>query len=517
MALVLYGLLNAAAYCCLLPLWEGWDEGYHYGYVQQLSVKRTFPVLRQTDLTREIWNAYLTVPVSNYIQAFTGAPLNFSDYDNLDVSDRMRMRQQLESIDPRLRFESQPGKWNNEAHQAPIPYLWMAPIDWLLRDAPLITRILGLRLWIATAAVVLTAIGARLLAVEMGMPERAGLVALFWVYSSQMFYANSCHICNDWLCVPEMAFLLVAALRAWKTGAGWFWMGLAYSVAVLTKAHFLAVTPLVFGLPAMAGWSRRSRLISSAWLLAPVVALAAPWYARNLILYNNLTGMVEATGGLGLPDYWTAATTMPWMNTMTSMAHGSLWTGNNSFTSFSAATLNVILVLLFIGAGRFISTVHRNRTAAWIVILAIVFYAAGLAFTAVAFYASSKGGLIAPMPWYAQVLLIPIALISIAGMLEIRSPWGWLCASALTMVWNYVMAATFFLKLIPLYGGWGPGRTRITALANWYASSGALRDSFLKTSSPASPLVIWILVIAASGSGLLLTIALVRRGLRDGS
>src|SRR5262245_57034582 len=116
LALVLYGWLNAAAYCCLLPLWEGWDEGYHYGYVQELSVRRKLPALLQTDLTLEIWNAYLVVPVSNFIQGYTNAPISFSAYAKLTEDERIHLRRRLEAIDPRLRTQYKKGKWNNEAH-----------------------------------------------------------------------------------------------------------------------------------------------------------------------------------------------------------------------------------------------------------------------------------------------------------------------------------------------------------------------------------------------------------------
>ena len=36
LALLGYGLLNATLYTGLLPLWEGFDEPFHYGYVQHL-------------------------------------------------------------------------------------------------------------------------------------------------------------------------------------------------------------------------------------------------------------------------------------------------------------------------------------------------------------------------------------------------------------------------------------------------------------------------------------------------
>src|SRR5882762_2449772 len=77
--LILYGIVNAAAYSCLLPLWEGFDEAYHYGYVQVLATSLRFPVLGQATLSREIWHTFEFAPVSHYLQPYTRAPVNFTD------------------------------------------------------------------------------------------------------------------------------------------------------------------------------------------------------------------------------------------------------------------------------------------------------------------------------------------------------------------------------------------------------------------------------------------------------
>ena len=44
-ALLLCGALNAILYAGLLPLWDGFDEPFHYGYVQYLRTHGSLPVL----------------------------------------------------------------------------------------------------------------------------------------------------------------------------------------------------------------------------------------------------------------------------------------------------------------------------------------------------------------------------------------------------------------------------------------------------------------------------------------
>jgi len=74
------------AHCAV---WEGFDEGFHYGYVQLLSTTGRFPVLGRDTLSREIWRAYELAPVSHYLQPFTKAPVNFGDYFALTQEERL--------------------------------------------------------------------------------------------------------------------------------------------------------------------------------------------------------------------------------------------------------------------------------------------------------------------------------------------------------------------------------------------------------------------------------------------
>src|SRR5712692_6600090 len=96
-AILLFGIVNAVLYSSLLPLWEGFDETFHYGYVQYVSTHGTFPVLGQAVISEEIWQALQNQPVSHYIQASTKAPLNFTDYSGLSNDQRLTLRHSLES------------------------------------------------------------------------------------------------------------------------------------------------------------------------------------------------------------------------------------------------------------------------------------------------------------------------------------------------------------------------------------------------------------------------------------
>src|SRR5260370_41873115 len=140
-ALILaYGLLSAAFYCALLPLWEGFDEFYHYGYVQHVSTTWSIPVIWKTPISRELWNSLDFEPVSHFLQPYFQRPTTkFEDYFRLSADQRIARRQALDTIPSALRREPSP-RDDYEAKQSPLSYLLLAPFDRLLASASLSTR-----------------------------------------------------------------------------------------------------------------------------------------------------------------------------------------------------------------------------------------------------------------------------------------------------------------------------------------------------------------------------------------
>ena len=90
--LVCYGILNSVLYISLLPLWDGFDEPFHYGYVQHLSTGRGLPVLDRTALSDEIWESIKLAPASQYVVRNLPVALSFRDYFELTQADRRARR-----------------------------------------------------------------------------------------------------------------------------------------------------------------------------------------------------------------------------------------------------------------------------------------------------------------------------------------------------------------------------------------------------------------------------------------
>ncbi len=514
LGLVLYGVVNAAAYSSLLPLWEGFDEAYHYGYVQFLSTNLRFPVVGQTVLSREMWHSFELAPVSHYLQAYTGAPMSFSDYFKLPAEERKRLRLQLESLPRDEQHEPQLNKPNYEAKQAPLPYLLMALLDGLLRSQSLTTRVFSLRLVCSILAVLLIAHSTLLLSRQLDLLHTYLCAVLFCVLSTQMLYATICHVCNDWLAVPITGYLIWSVIRAFETSSkrNCFVLGIVFGAALLTKAYFLFLAPLALAPIGWALWRKRATWADAIWFAAPLVLLAGPGYVRNVLLYHNLTATPESS--VTLKELFDSALGLPWRESIVHMAHSSLWTGNNSFTTFSATTIDLMLCLVAVSLIIYVRHA-KSRVAELTDVAAVLLYCCGMLAVTSACFALSNGAVSAAMPWYMPVLLVPILLLGFLGLSRAQR-WRRILPPAFVLLWGYVLAATYLVKLVPLYSGFPQSRQHLSVLLHWYLSSGTDWDAMLQTVCLVRAGVLWALIGVAIVMDVVLCATLVRTAFRAG-
>jgi hypothetical protein len=496
-AILAYGFLSAAFYSSLLPLWEGFDELYHYGYVQHVSTTRAFPRIGQVSLSRELWVSLDSVAVSQYIQPHLYRPsTSFQEYFHLSAGERQARRRNLELIPPA--FQNEPSRRDNyEVKQAPLTYLLLAPFDRMLAGAPLPYRVLTLRLLLCLGTAGLLWIGARGLASRMGLSGAMEAAALFSIFSCQMLYGAIAHVANDALMLPWLVFFLNLVIDSCEspTLRRAALLGLLGAIGALIKASLLIFLPLVFAAPALLLIRRRGA--HSAKLAATsagiLLALAGPWYARNLVLSGNLTATIE-TSGVGPRQLLSAASALPWRESIATMAHSALWTCNNSFTAFSALTLNFVLALLAISGVLYF--VHFRRTSSEIVtLLAIAIYCAGLVLITLSFFYSSHGAVTAVPPWYMQELLAPVVLLCFLGLSRFAR-WGRWIATINVLLWGYVATATWIAKLVPQYGGFEAPHARPGQLLTWYLENSSQRNSILANLSPAPLALLHVLFVA---------------------
>ncbi|MCU1330097.1 MAG: putative rane protein [Bryobacterales bacterium] len=490
--ILLFGVLNAILYSCCLPLWEGFDEAFHYAYVETLWHTRAFPTLGRALVPVDVVQSFTLVPVGPVVHAWIPEATTYDNWFRLPVAEKEHRRAALEKLRPVADNSTRP---NYEAHHAPLAYIFLAGMDWWMAASPLPSRVLVLRLFGAIASVLLVFFGSlrlcRLLALQGAFTD----VLLFIVFCSQMLYATVAHVANDWLAIGISVMLLAAVVEvmlhpnATRTMVAVAWL----AAALLTKAYFL---PMVFVLAVLP----RRWILPACGLL---VLAAGPWYVRNLAIYHNVTGIHEAFEGIGVRQTLAAATQVDWPSTAAFLARGSLWTGNASFTTFSRGTLHVMLAFLFGAMIVWCAQPRLIRAQEKLIAAVIVMFSAAIAYASCAAFVHMGGDSPGSGPWYTQILLVPVLLLAHLGMARatVIGRWMAICMSAL---WTWMLIATWVVKLFPMYSGATSGPLRIRELWVWYTrDAGRYAHDFSLLALAKAPLLYAGMLMSVLGSLLL--------------
>ena len=453
--LLVYAALNAILYSLLLPLWEGFDEPFHFAYVQQLGNGQGLPDARTARLSREVWQSILLAPASDPVKSNLPQVVTYAEYFSWPLERRLRMQQSIRDIPRDDRWQPSDAG-NYEAHHPPLAYALLAVPERLLARSSLPVRVMILRLIAALAGALLLFTATEALCAELPLGEPQSSVVLFCVLSSQMTWATLAHVANDWLALPLAIWTLVFMMRAAMspTVANLAAAALILSTGLLTKAYFLALVPLLFLIAAI-----RAKL-RGAVLPAAVVALCAgPWYIRNYRLYHVISGMQEARGGIGPSQVFHAAFALHWPAVIATSIRAALWTANNTFRSFSLGSMNIGVALCT--AAFLLWVFSRHTLREWVVVAYSAAFALALAYVTVVVYIGTGNPLSTPSAWYAQVLVSPTLALLLLGTVR-RPRAGRMLAAAIALFFGYLLASTYAVKLIPLYAG--------------YAGRGSLRD-----------------------------------------
>ena len=456
-----FGLLNVWLYAALLPLWDGFDEPFHYGYVHQLSHHGTLPVSGQTMMPAELCESLRLVPAGVVAQRNLKFPLTHDQYLQLPPAERIARREALRTLPP----APGPGECfvNYESQQAPLAYALLAWPDRLLAPLPLPDRILILRGICGSVAVLLLLAGISILCAELKVTPAVQAAAVFAILSVQMLYATTTHITNDFLAAPLFTLILATSLRFFRTATrrDGLICALTLAAGLATKAYFLAALP-VFVIMLAALWrARRVPGRQTAILIAAAILPSSWWYLRNLELYGSLSGMNQATAGAGLAQILRSLLQIDWPASVAYMLRGMLWTGNNSFTTFSQVTLNILLVLAAVGIVLFLRRGLGNLVMAGY----LGAFALALIYDAGVVYFEAPGQARGASPWYILPLVPVLYLMATRGLNRAVAPFLLLNA--------YIINATYLVKLIPQYGGFSGARATPAALWNWYTTGPA--------------------------------------------
>jgi 4-amino-4-deoxy-L-arabinose transferase-like glycosyltransferase len=283
-------LLLGAAYGLATPVLEASDELHHFPVVAYLAGGKGLPV--QDPAEPGLWLQEGSQPPLYYLLS---AALTRS-LDLSDLEDLHRVNPHANVGDPLA-----PGNKNMLVRHRPAPFPWHGTVL-----AVHLLRFLSVLLQSVTVYMTYR-IGLLVMPGRTGPALLAGAIVAF----NPMFLFISTSVNNDNLIAPLCSvalFLLAAGLRARAMSwPGVLALGFVLAAAAITKLSGLAMLPLAAAVLAWISWERRDWRRLAGWYLvigAFVLAAAGWWYARNLALYNDPTGlnvMLEIAGGRPAP------------------------------------------------------------------------------------------------------------------------------------------------------------------------------------------------------------------------
>jgi len=259
--LILLYLVLGSLYALRTPAWQAPDEPAHYNYVRYVTEQHRFPVLKPGDYPA----AYLEeIKAARFPPEMSIAPLRY------------------------------------EFHQPPLYYLLAVPFYSLFGGALLPLRFLSLTLGALLLLVVHWA-------VEAVVPRRPYLAlgATAFVAFLPMHLAMTAAANNDTLAELLLATILLLAIRYLRQTERppaerrdrhlLILLGLATGLGLITKSAVYIALPLVLLSIALRHlWLDRPAppaavsLRDAVLYVCPALALALPWWVRNVALYGDL-------------------------------------------------------------------------------------------------------------------------------------------------------------------------------------------------------------------------------------
>jgi hypothetical protein len=206
---------------------------------------------------------------------------------------------------------------------------------------------------------------------------------------------------------------------------------------------------------------------------------------------------VESVNGVGVRSVAAALLGISWFPTLGYMARGSLWTGNNTFSTFSRITLDFMLLLICVGiiARLLKSRVETLNPAERVVLGGVFFFTVALVYATAQEFVFRKGTSAGASVWYTQPLLVPVTCMVLAGFARAGAYGKWLLATML-IVWTYVICATYWIKLIPLYSGYEGQKAGVLYLLRWYrGTASAGRDRLSNVALLPATVIYWLAAI----------------------
>ncbi|MDR3747854.1 MAG: glycosyltransferase family 39 protein [Acidobacteriota bacterium] len=356
----------------MAPAWEGYDEPFHFAYLQHVAAGLG-PPARTTPVSLEVQHALHLFPIPWELQ-FQSIPPPLTTYDEYWRLPPAEQRVSREAsaralVGPAQYREGSEQVLNYEAQHAPLYWCFAAPLRWMAGE-PLLTQLFTLRMLnvlLASAGVPLVYVLAR----QVFGPARALATTALLVLLPDLMI-NVARVSNECLTMICYTAVLIAAVKAVAEPLRWRWwllLGAAMGCGLLTKAYFLTAMPAlmvlaIYCLLKQEAVPDRPRLAVAARIgaaFALVLTIAGVLYLRVHALTGSWSeyGDDAALRGMSLGQKLMAVPHVNWKSVAVSVLLSHIWFGGLSFLrlplAFYIAGFALIVVAIAGALSRLVS------------------------------------------------------------------------------------------------------------------------------------------------------------------
>jgi len=237
-------------YSTAIPVWEGYDEPFHFAFVQYLATINRLPI-STTLVSREIQTSFHSLPLPWTLQNLARAhPIFTHDtFWKLERQQRENLQHQFLQIPKQWAKESATEPITNcESQQPPLYYVLLSVPLRSMGTLELASRIWWLRVLSVVAASFLVPLGFLVARKLLGNEMTAlGIVMLATAMPELM--VNISRVGNESLAIVLYTLLVYVTLKVIEGPKHFVYMpvvGLLLGLGLLTKAYFLTALPSLF-------------------------------------------------------------------------------------------------------------------------------------------------------------------------------------------------------------------------------------------------------------------------------
>jgi hypothetical protein len=437
----------------IVPLGEGFDEPWHFGYIQYVAQTGTLPPGPHLHLSLELEKFLSLHPMGWRLREIFPTLRTQEEYWGQSDAVRSTGDEAIRSLRFSGKYVEASPKFTEqyESHQAPL-YYFVGALPFLVlsrflsfTDTFLLIRIGSLLL--ASSVVPLSYCLANRVSTSNVTPQGvAVLVATF-----PGLYPDIARVSNDALAVPLAAavFLALARFLETRSTASAIVLGLALLAGLSTKAFFV---PVVIAIVATLIAAKHYR---ASLTVAIVSGVGSIWYLRNAWITGSMTGLPETVSANStIASSIQSVGTIRWLDVLRLASVSHIWMGYWSLLQYRSWIYEIIIILFGIGLVGFV--LHFRQSRSPIAIALCVVYAAYSA--SLIYYATQvfqQTGIPVIQGWYLSPLVPIEAMVFVTGVQFLLPRWhSWIivavavCFLAMIIYGNGFIAAPYYSGLI---------------------------------------------------------------------